>query len=208
MAAVPANYSFKSILVAGQGLNDTMHAWGDALLLQGGKQRTSLTQDLSTAYLSWWNDNGAYYYHHTETGKNYEQTIKDQQAYIQTLNLPVRAIQFDSWWYYERESDGALMLWEPMPSVFPDLMTPWPGIPLVLHSEWEGCRSDVLLLLPYRCEGQISPLPLGSTIVMSTARASAAYRPPSALMLSTTLNLARLLCLQTATSRTTTTTPP
>ena len=41
MAAVPAGYVFRSLLVAGQGVNDTMHAWGDLLLRAGGKPRTA-----------------------------------------------------------------------------------------------------------------------------------------------------------------------
>lgn len=40
--------------MAGQGVNDTMHAWGEAQLLAGAKNRTRLDQDPATAYLSYW----------------------------------------------------------------------------------------------------------------------------------------------------------
>ena len=56
---IPAGYSFKSVLVAGQGITDTMHAWGDVLLAQGNKTRTGPTSDPQTAYLTYWTDNGA-----------------------------------------------------------------------------------------------------------------------------------------------------
>ena len=38
-----------------------------------------------------------------------------------------------SWWYFKRQGDDALLLWEPTPVVFPSGMTPWPGMPLALH---------------------------------------------------------------------------
>ena len=96
---IPAGYKMQSVLVAGQGISDTMHSWGDMLLLAGNKRRTAPTQDFQTAYLSYWNDNGAYYYYHTEPGKNYEQTMLDAKSYLlETAKLPVRAFQFDSWW--------------------------------------------------------------------------------------------------------------
>lgn len=95
MEAVPPGYTFRSILVSGQGMNDTMHAWGDALLLTGGKRRTGLQDDFATSFLSWWNDNGSYYSYHTEDGKDYEDTIKDELAYVASVGLPVRSVQFD-----------------------------------------------------------------------------------------------------------------
>ena len=114
MASVPAGYTLQSVLVAGQGVTDTMHAWGDLLLQTGGKQRTAPTQDFQTAYLSYWTDNGAYYYYHTEAGKNYQQTMLDVKAYVlDQAQLPVRAFQFDSWWYYRGSgpNGGGVVLW-------------------------------------------------------------------------------------------------
>ncbi len=61
----------------------------------------------------------------------------DYLAYLRSnISLPVRSLQFDSWWYFKRAGDNALLLWEPVPSIFPDLMTPWPGIPLALHNRY------------------------------------------------------------------------
>ena len=154
LAAIPVGYRFSSVLVAGQGITDTMHAWGDMLLTVGNKPRTTPTQDFQTAYLSYWTDNGegalawlyvhvclfhlpapfhiffmiitiipfslspffsgAYYYYHTETGKNYQQTMLDVKAYvIDQAKLPVRAFQFDSWWYTRGSgpNGGGVVLW-------------------------------------------------------------------------------------------------
>jgi hypothetical protein len=71
-------------------------AWGDLLLAKGNKVRTPIDADFQTNYLSAWTDNGAYYYYNTEPGKNYEQTMLDVKAYLLSLDLPVRAFQFDS----------------------------------------------------------------------------------------------------------------
>ena len=57
---------------------------------------------------------GAYYYYHTETGKNYQQTMLDVKAYvIDQAKLPVRAFQFDSWWYTRGSgpNGGGVVLW-------------------------------------------------------------------------------------------------
>ena len=56
---IPVGYKMQSVLVAGQGITDTMHAWGDMLLLAGNKSRTTPTQNFQTAYLSYWNDNAS-----------------------------------------------------------------------------------------------------------------------------------------------------
>jgi hypothetical protein len=59
LASLPPGYRQRSLLVAGAGVNDTVHAWGEALLLAGGKKRTGPADDWTTAHLSYWMDNGA-----------------------------------------------------------------------------------------------------------------------------------------------------
>jgi hypothetical protein len=77
---VPAGFIHQVIMVAGTGINDTMHAWGtpssyctrcvssamydndvclagDLLLQQSGKQRTKADADLVVSTLSYWTDN-------------------------------------------------------------------------------------------------------------------------------------------------------
>jgi hypothetical protein len=55
-----------------------------------------------------------------------------------SLALQIQYFQFDSWWYYKvggNVGKGAVTLWEPMPDIFPDLMSPtWLDMPLVLHN--------------------------------------------------------------------------
>jgi hypothetical protein len=37
---------------------------------------------------------------------------------------------------------GALLLWEPMPEVFPDGLTPWLGLPVALHNRYFAVASN------------------------------------------------------------------
>lgn len=136
VAEIPAGWKHQTVMVAGQGINNTMYAWGNLLLQIGNKQRTAIDADFQTNYLSYWTDNGAYYYYNTEPNKTYEQTMLDVKSYWAQLNLPVRSFQFDSWWYFKLPNKGAVTLWEPMPDYFPDLMTPWLGLPLALHNRY------------------------------------------------------------------------
>jgi hypothetical protein len=137
LSGIPAGLRAQSVMVAGTSVNDTTYAWGDLLLQTGGKARTTLTGDLATSRISAWTDNGAYYYHSHIANITYEQTILDYISYLKgPAALPVASIQFDSYWYFERASDSALLLWEPMPSVFPDGFKPWPGMPLALHNRF------------------------------------------------------------------------
>jgi hypothetical protein len=56
--AVPVGTVHTTLLVAGAGVRATMRAWGDALLVLGGKARTTLGRDLGTSHVSYWTDNG------------------------------------------------------------------------------------------------------------------------------------------------------
>ena len=55
--AVPVGAVHATLLVAGAGVRATMRAWGDALLVLGGKARTALGRDVGTSHLSYWTDN-------------------------------------------------------------------------------------------------------------------------------------------------------
>lgn len=78
------------------------------------------------------------YYYNTETGKDYEQTLKDVWAYAAQEGIPYRNILLDSWWYYKGVNDG-VKEWLPMPSIFPDGMTAvtnFTGPPIAHNRYW------------------------------------------------------------------------
>lgn len=136
VTSLPPGRLQRSLLVAGPRVNETVFAAGSALLALAGKPRPEVNAvvDLATSYLSYWTDNGAYYYYQTQPGENYQTTMLDAMSYERgALGLPIRTLQFDSWWYFKGPNQGVTS-WEPQPSIFPSGMAPWPGIPLVLHN--------------------------------------------------------------------------
>ena len=54
-----------------------MEEWGSLLLKYYNKNSKLKDNDYMINYLSYWTDNGAYYYWLTESNKNYEETILD-----------------------------------------------------------------------------------------------------------------------------------
>lgn len=54
---------------------------------------TPSTQDISTRFISYWTDNGAYYYYATEPNKTYQQTVIDAVAYERSIGIPVATLQ-------------------------------------------------------------------------------------------------------------------
>jgi hypothetical protein len=51
---VPAGWTMETIVVGGAGVTSTMIAWGDALLLRGGKTRTAPDADIAVSTLGYW----------------------------------------------------------------------------------------------------------------------------------------------------------
>ena len=60
---VPAGWTYDTLFVGGVGTNDTMMAWGDALLARTGKTRTAPNADLIVSTLGYWTDNGTSPFH-------------------------------------------------------------------------------------------------------------------------------------------------
>ena len=148
---ISAGWSHRTVMVGGQGVNETWHAWGDVLLAIGGKTRTPQTGNFFDK-LSYWTDNGAYYYYAVNgpaTPGAYQQTMLDvRDYYLKTLQLNVSYFQYDSWWYYKnnvssgavgpttaaaiagrpdvsdpvKQNMGAVTLWEPVPDVSDSFM--------------------------------------------------------------------------------------
>ena len=76
-----------------------MEEWGAILLKFYNKNTKIKDDDYMINYLSYWTDNGAYYYWLTEPNKNYEETILDLFDSFNQNKIPFKSIQFDSYWY-------------------------------------------------------------------------------------------------------------
>jgi hypothetical protein len=68
-----------------------------------------LQDDVTANYLSYWTDNGAYYYYHTEDGLNYEDTIISTLRHaIDVDGIPYKSVQLDSWFYFRGQDNGVV----------------------------------------------------------------------------------------------------
>eukprot|EP00475_Leptophrys_vorax_P030484 TRINITY_DN4571_c0_g1_i1.p1 TRINITY_DN4571_c0_g1~~TRINITY_DN4571_c0_g1_i1.p1 ORF type:complete len:776 (+),score=200.17 TRINITY_DN4571_c0_g1_i1:255-2330(+) len=119
ITTIPAGYSSESLIFFGKnGINNVVSSWGKLLLAKYENTRPMREADPTLSYLGYSTDNGAYYYYHTETGLNYEDTLLAVKKYSDSLNLPFRYVLLDSWWYFKGSSNG-VKNWTAMPSVFP-----------------------------------------------------------------------------------------
>ena len=53
-----------------------MEKWGSTLRKRYGKTLEKRTSDMTANYLSYWTDNGAFYYYHTDQDNNYEEQLQ------------------------------------------------------------------------------------------------------------------------------------
>jgi hypothetical protein len=67
-----------------------MQEWGSLLIKYYNKNLDIKINDFTANYLSYWMDNGAYYYWLTEQGKTYQDTIFDVITHVSDNNIPFR----------------------------------------------------------------------------------------------------------------------
>ncbi|CAF3961313.1 unnamed protein product [Rotaria sordida] len=122
MSVVPSNYNHSMIVFySSHGVNEAMREWGQSMRRAFNRTMEHRLNDITINYLGYYTDNGGYYYYHTETEMNYEETII---SISQKISLPFRYIQIDSWWYY-KGIGGGVSEWSSRPDIFPD------GLPAV-----------------------------------------------------------------------------
>ena len=155
---IPAGWTQSFILSAGQGINDGMMAWGDRILKFTGKPRADMYTDITHSTIGFWTDNGGYY--HYATGEepckpgncpSYETVLPKVKAYHESIGVPFRHWQFDSWFYPKDGGvnagggGGALTNWTADPNIFPSGMVAIQkalDLPIVMHSRQWSIRSD------------------------------------------------------------------
>eukprot|EP01047_Picozoa_sp_COSAG01_P033027 COSAG01_NODE_2413_length_7745_cov_2.532304_1_plen_688_part_10 len=155
---IPAGWEQMFILSAGVGINDGMMAWGDAMLKWTGKPRADMYRDLTHSTIGFWTDNGGYYHYATgEPGckpgncPSYETVLPKVKAYHDSLGVPFRHWQFDSWFYPKDGGvnagggGGAVTNWTADPKIFPSGMVAIQEklqVPMVMHNRQWSKISD------------------------------------------------------------------
>jgi hypothetical protein len=147
VTSIPAGWNQLFVLSAGVGINSGMQAWGDRMLRFTGKPRANLYHDVTHSTIGFWTDNGGYYHYATGlANETYEVVLPKVKAYHDSLGIPFRHWQFDSWFYPKDGpvgpggGGGAVTNWTSLPSIFPAGMEAIQAklqVPIVMHNrEW------------------------------------------------------------------------
>ncbi|MHA1291523.1 MAG: hypothetical protein ACTSQJ_02515 [Promethearchaeota archaeon] len=96
---IPKNSNQEFIIIFGKGINSTFEQLGELLRRHHNIEKKDPYGSIAVSHLSYWTDNGAYYYYMTEKGMTYEDTIIAIKEYFEKHKIPIQAYNFDSWWY-------------------------------------------------------------------------------------------------------------
>ena len=102
---IPNGESLDTIVVWGPNLRYAMEKWGEVLRLYHGKDTSNRHSDFVSNFLGYWMDNGAYYYYNPLPNMNYEETIIEIQNRLAERNVPIRYVNYDSWFYEKGKSN-------------------------------------------------------------------------------------------------------
>jgi hypothetical protein len=160
IAALPAGFRHRTLLVLGKGIAATLDAWGQALQVLNGKQPVSNEADVMLRKFGYWTDNGAAYYYHFVPSLGYEGTLLAVRDAYQKLGVPAAYMELDSWWYPKEQGNSLAAMavngetvYRANPQVFPHGLRAFDaqlGLPLVVHARWVAAGS------PYRREYRMS----------------------------------------------------
>lgn len=154
---LPAGFTHGTLIVFGNGVNETFKAWGNALLALGGKQRPPNDANGVLAEFGYWTDRGAFYYYHFDQRYGYAGTLLALRDEFQKLGLPLGYMQLDSWWYPKGDNSrwnaaGSTLAYgedtyRADPELFPNGLAAFHrslGLPMITHARWVSTAS------PYR----------------------------------------------------------
>jgi len=145
-APLPAGWNHQCILAVGNGINNTCDIWGQGLRGYYGKPLPSNQSSLPLSSLGYWTDHYAYYYYTISPQfANYEAEMVAVKLHYDTLNIPIKYLDLDSWWYKKgcdqgwNEVSNGIYLWQAVSAVFPDGFYgayKKIGVPFLAHHRW------------------------------------------------------------------------
>lgn len=157
LAEAPPGFTTELGVWAAASPRVALDSWIGWLREANAPRRPSRYADVGLARLSYWTDNGAYYYYRTEADADYLTTLERAVGDCETREIPIGMVQIDSWFYPHEHlrqvsAEGAplvppsgMMAWEPRADLFPH---GWPDLqrrlgrrPLAFHSRHFSRRS-------------------------------------------------------------------
>lgn len=154
---IPKGSSSAYILLFDKGLNQTFEKMGDILRVYHNKKRKSMYMDIPDCYLGYWTNNGGYYYYNPIKGLKLSETLVEVKKHTDSLGLPIKYINLDSWWYIKDVQQwkrkllgnfgrivggglyGGTVAWEMDPNTMhfsPDELSKITNTVFVAHNRW------------------------------------------------------------------------
>ena len=100
MKEIPAGFVASTIIQGSKkGLRDVIEQWGGNLRNWYDRTQQFRYSDIFITHLGYNTNAGAYYYYNREEGMNYEETMGYVSNYMRTNKIPIRWMQYDSWFY-------------------------------------------------------------------------------------------------------------
>jgi hypothetical protein len=96
---IEKKHSSSFLIMFDKGINNSMNKFGDILRSYHNQPRKSMVIDEFNSHISYWTDNGAYYYYHPIKGLKPSETILEVSKHTAQLEVPYRTYNIDSWWY-------------------------------------------------------------------------------------------------------------
>mmetsp|Transcript_39765 Transcript_39765/g.127113 ORF Transcript_39765/g.127113 Transcript_39765/m.127113 type:complete len:546 (+) Transcript_39765:129-1766(+) len=139
--SVPAGTVYETIAYVspGGGINQAIGEWGELMRkMQPEAGQRPLEGDVSAQFLSYYTDNGAYYYYNPTLG-TYHDTLLAVWKDAKKRGIPYRSLQLDSYWYHKDPEDGGVVSWQATEAAFPYGLanfTAQVGVPIVAHNRY------------------------------------------------------------------------
>ena len=145
---VPKGFATELAIIGGTGPRDCLNQYGALVQERNATRRPSRGADELGRRVSYWTDNGSAYWYRTEPGSDTTSTLQSTIADLRARDIPIGAVQLDSWWYPHEvlrpfNTDDwvvpptGLIRWEARDDVVPDgvgaLRDALGGPPLVTH---------------------------------------------------------------------------
>lgn len=157
-ASVPPHTRHTTVFAFGTGMHTTLTVWGHAM--QAWAARPPVRSDAGPLLrgLSYWTDNGAFYYYKFDPRLGYTGTLLAVADKFHQQGVPLHLMQLDSWFYpkgpeqqwqvrhWEHGAGGAYR-YEPDKELFPDGIGAFAkklDLPMAVHGRWVDASS------PYR----------------------------------------------------------
>jgi hypothetical protein len=97
--AVEAGFATEVVALAGRSPRACLDRYGALLRDLAGTSRPARDTDTLGRCLSYWTDNGSAYWYRTEPDLDTNETLRATVDDLRARDIPVHAVQLDSWWY-------------------------------------------------------------------------------------------------------------